>query len=349
MWWSFYEGESSFAKFVDEALKYVSDRPIDAERLPTTYDRSQELRKLLQTKRVLFVLDGSERQLRDYASLSAAYKSDDLSRPSANARSCVDPITSRLLREIAAGVTRTKVLITSRLPISDLEDRAGDTLAGTFVKKLEELPRDDAVSFMRAQGVTKGTVTEIANACETYGFHPLSLRLLSGLIARDQRMPGDIETAPLQDVHAGLIQRQHHVLERSYNALSRRNRRLLSRIAALRYSISYPELSLLMKARWPRDSEERFRLALEDLQRRGLLERDLVRNSYDLHPIVRAYAYDRLRLKKTVHRRLRNDLLNQPKRRVNEVEDLGPILELEVKVATANFSEVRAIMRFSSR
>src|SRR5205823_14814869 len=49
MWWSFYEGESSFAKFIDEALKYVSGVSIDAELFPTTYDRAQELRKLLLT------------------------------------------------------------------------------------------------------------------------------------------------------------------------------------------------------------------------------------------------------------------------------------------------------------
>src|SRR6266852_5953750 len=75
MWWSFYEGESSFAKFVDEALKYVGGRAIDAELFPTTYDRAQELRRLLQNKGMLFVLDGFERRLRAYASLDAAYKS----------------------------------------------------------------------------------------------------------------------------------------------------------------------------------------------------------------------------------------------------------------------------------
>ena len=91
---------------------------------------------------------------------------------------------------------------------------------------------------MRAQGVTKGTSAEIAAVCAAYGYHPLSLRLLSGLIARDARMPGDIAAAPRHDVHDDLVQRQHHVLEQSYNALPKKERTLLSRIAAFRSPMS---------------------------------------------------------------------------------------------------------------
>lgn len=155
MWWSFYEGESSFAKFIDEAFKYVSGQTtIDVTRFPTPYDRAQELRKQLQTKRVLFVLDGFERQLRAYARLDAAYKPDDTIEPSQEERACVDPIAARWLSDIAAGTTRAKVLFTTRLMAHDLEDRAGDALAGVLKRELKELPRDDAVKFMRQQGVT---------------------------------------------------------------------------------------------------------------------------------------------------------------------------------------------------
>ncbi len=286
MWWSFYEGEVSFAKFVDEALKYVSGQEIDVERLPTTYDRAQELRKRLQNKRVLFVLDGFERQLRDYASLDAVYKSDERAELPREARSCVDPITSRLLRDIASVTTRSKVLLTSRLPVSDLEDRAGDALAGVLERELKELSREDAITFMRAQGVTKGTSSEIANVCDAYGNHPLSLRLLSALIARDTRSPGDIAAAPRHDVHADLVQRQHHILELSYNAVPKRERALLSRIAAFRGPIAYDALTIFNTL----GNEAGFEAALDDLRVRGLLQRDTAHNRYDLHPIVRHYA-----------------------------------------------------------
>lgn len=327
MWWSFYEGESSFARFIDDAFKYVSGQPIDATRFPTTYDRAQELRRQLQTKRILFVLDGFERQLRAYASLDAAYRQDDTADTSRDARACIDPIAARLLPDIAAGTTRAKLLLTTRLMVRDLEDRAGDELAGVLNRELKELPRDDAVAFMHAQGVTKGTDAEIANMCAAYGYHPLSLRLLSGLIARDARMPGDIAAAPRHDVHDDLIQRQHHVLEQSYNALPKRERALLSRIAAFRSPMTYDALVIFNTL----GNEARFDAALEDLRARGLVQRDYKSNHYDLHPIVRHYAYDRLNDKTGVHTRLRDYFATIPmpdEDNIQSVEDLAPVIEL---------------------
>lgn len=325
MWWSFYEGESSFTKFIDDSLRYVGGQPIDATRLPTTYDRAQELRQLLQARRILFVLDGFERQLRAYARLDAAYRPDDLVEPPHEERACVDPIAARWLNSIAAGTTRAKVLLTTRLMPRDLEDRAGDALAGVRKRELKELPRDDAVAFMSIQGVTKGTPAEIAGVCAEYGNHPLSLRLLSGLIARDTRMPGDIAAAPRHDVHADLVQRQHHVLEQSYDALPKRERALLSRIAAFRSPMTYDALLIFNEF----GDEAKFDDALDNLQARGLLQRDTARNRYDLHPIVRHYAYERLTDKTGVHIRLRDYFAEIPAPdKVDSLEDLMPVIEL---------------------
>jgi tetratricopeptide (TPR) repeat protein len=334
MWWSFYEGESSFARFIDEALRYVGARPIDATQLPTTYDRAQELRRLLQTQRVLFVLDGFERQLRAYASLDAAYKQDDAVDPSRESRSCVDPTAMRFIRDVAAATTRAKLLLTTRLMPSDLEDRAGDPLAGAVKRELKELPRDDALRFMRAQGVTKGTDAEIAAACDAYGYHPLSLRLLSGLIARDTRTPGDIAAAPRVAARSDFVAALNHILEQSFNALPKRERALLSRIAAFRNPMDYAALSIFNTL----GNEARFDAALEDLRARGLLQRDFARNCYDLHPIVRRYAYDRLANKRGVHSRLRDYFANidlPDEEQVQSVEDLAPVIELYYHTASA--------------
>ena len=43
--------------------------------------------------------------------------------------------------------------------------------------------------------------------CAEYGYHPLSLRLLSGLIARDARTPGDIAAGHATMFTTHLIQR----------------------------------------------------------------------------------------------------------------------------------------------
>jgi tetratricopeptide (TPR) repeat protein len=327
MWWSFYQGESSSAKFVDDALKYVSSRPIDEKQLPTTYDRAQELRRHLETKRVLFVLDGFERQLRDYARLDAAYRPDSASSLAREARSCQDPNVARLLVDIAALTTRAKVLITTRLSVSDLQDRIGEALAGVVEKELKELQPDDAVAFMRAQGITKGTFSEINKACAEYGYHPLSLRLLSGLIKHDTKTPGDIAAGPRHDVYSDLFQRQHHVLEQAYEALPKRERALISRIAAFRAPVTYDALTIFNTL----GSEKRFEETLENLRVRGWLQRDTEHNRYDLHPITRRYAYQRLTNQTGVHTKLRDYFATfpvVPTADVQNIEDLGMTIEL---------------------
>jgi hypothetical protein len=300
MWWSFFEGESGFVKFIDEALKYVTGRPIDSGRFPTTYDRAQELRGQLQNKRVLFVLDGFERQLRSYSGLDAAYQANDTTELSPEARACIDPVAARWLPDIGVGPTRAKVLLTSRLMVSELEDTAGDELAGVFKRELKELPSDDAVKFMRAQGVSKGTKAEIASVCNDYDNHPLSLRLLSGFIEQDKRMPGDIRAAPRAAARADFVAAQQGILEQSCNVLRKEEATLLSRIAAFRGAVTYDGLLIFNEF----GDERRFDAALNDLQVRGLLQHDIANNRYDLHAVVRHYAYDRLADKPRVHTQL---------------------------------------------
>ena len=75
-WWSFYDDRSSFPGFVRGALRYVSDGKENPDELESNYDRTLALLEWLQQRRVLLVLDGFERELRGYASLSAAYQGD---------------------------------------------------------------------------------------------------------------------------------------------------------------------------------------------------------------------------------------------------------------------------------
>ncbi len=242
-WWSFYEGEASFSKFLDEALIYISSHTIDPADLPSNYDKVRTLVNLLQQHRILLILDGFERQLRAYSNLSAAYQHDDTADETTKARACIDPNTVRLLRTLVASPIRAKVLITTRLMVRNLEDRTSTPLANCHKEELKALHPDDAVKFMLDQGVTKGSRTEIGSVCGSYGFHPLSLRLLSGVIARDKRSPSDINVAPHHDVHADIIANQHHVLEIAYNSLSDELKLLLSRIAAFRNPMEYDTLA----------------------------------------------------------------------------------------------------------
>ncbi len=323
VWWSFYENEASFEVFLRETLGYLSGGKIDATKI-SGKDAVKELLRLLHPPGTLLVLDGFERELRAFCGLNAAYQGDE-ARADAADRDCISPLAELFLHHIALQPNlHSKVLLTTRL-CPRLFERHGALLHGCREEELTRLQPADAVEFFRAQGI-RGTHTEIEAACAPYGYHPLSLRLLAGLITGDFQQPGDIAAARRLDVSGDLIQRQHHVLETSYERLSVARRVLLGCIACLRSLVGYDVLKALAAERVGTLDAD-----LRDLVARGLLHHDRKANRFDLHPIVRRYAYDRLtaRDRAAAHTRLRDYFAAVPKmEKVTRLEDLAPVIEL---------------------
>jgi hypothetical protein len=354
LWWSFYERDARFANFVNEALRYASAGRFDPAGLPSSYERVQALLNLLQQKRLLLVLDGFERELAAYASLNAAYQGDgiDEGQPD-HVRRCIDPFAAAFLQGIASVPIQSRVLLTSRLLPREVEG-----LAGCRAEELRALAPEDAVTFFQSQSI-KGTRAEIEEACRPYGYHPLALRLLAGVIVRDQRLPSDITAAKRHPVLQDLKGKaQHHVLQVAYEALAPKPRDLLGRLAAFRSPINYDTLSVInpfkttvrtlrnQKKRVKKntiipaqkrpdgkklESEEQLEHALEELRERGLLFFDAEAGRYDLHPVVRQYSYDRLSDKAGVHTQLRDyfsTVLGPEEDKIQTLEDLTPVIEL---------------------
>jgi tetratricopeptide (TPR) repeat protein len=250
-------------------------------------------------------------------------------------RDCVSPIAEHFLRSVASlpGM-QGKVLMTTRLCPRVLEGRGGDLLLGCCEKELTQMQPADAVAFFRAQGV-RGGRAEIKRACQPYGYHPLSLRLLAGLVARDPQQPGDIAAAGRLDVSGDLVARRHHVLAQAYHNLTPARQELLSRMACFRGAVAYEALRAVAE-QTPGVSETpgvlaEFDADLRDLVARGLLHHDRQTHRYDLHPIVRRYAYDRLggQERGAAHGQLRDYFAAVPTpERVQRLEDLAPVIEL---------------------
>jgi tetratricopeptide (TPR) repeat protein len=79
----------------------------------------------------------------------------------------------------------------------------------------------------------------------------------------------------------------------------------------------------------PFKTEDKFDAALDDLITRGLLFFDRGKARYDLHPVVRQYAYDRLTDKAGVHTRLRDYFTKVTSPEMAEsLEELAPVVEL---------------------
>jgi tetratricopeptide (TPR) repeat protein len=322
LWWSFYEREARFAVFLDYALAYASAGNVDAAAVSSAYDKVQHLVTLLQQRRLLLILDGFERELRAYASLNAAYQGDELAgEAGGDFRGCTDRYAGDFLRWLAASPLQSRVLLTSRLLPHELEG-----LAGCRREELTSLDPEDAVIFFQARGV-RGTRAEIQAACAPYGYHPLALRLLAGMIVHDPARPGEVSLAAEYSPLPDLVPREHHILALAYAALRPPLRELLSRLAAFRSPVQYEAVKAISLF----EDERELKAALRELVERGLLLFDRERRRNDLHPIVRGYAYDRLADKEGVHTRLRDYFAALPApqaERVGSVEDLAPVIEL---------------------
>ena len=324
-WWSFYEDRSSFSGFLREALKYVSNDKVDLEKLKSDYDRAVALLDWLQQRRVLLVLDGFERELRGYASLSAAYQGDAVD-PGERPRECCDTHAAGLLKDgtaLLTGDSAGRRLLTSRLFPREL-----DGLAGCLRRDLHEFTADDAGHFFRARGI-RGTRAELAAAWKRYGRHPLTVSLLAGQIADDPDKPGDVSVAQEYAPAPSNSHKEEHVLELAYRALPEKARSLLSNVAAFRSPVEYK----LLKAALSEASDREARVAVKTLRDRGMLLQQKSRDGarYDLHPVVRQYAYDRLTDKTGVHSRLReyfSDVPDVDVQKIESVDDLRPVIEL---------------------
>jgi tetratricopeptide (TPR) repeat protein len=349
VWWSFYEGDASFENFLrDTLLSLQIDPP------PGPRHQVDALLSALQQSEILLILDGFERQLRAFSGMNAAYQGDATPAPENRGRAgegvndtdCISMFAEQLIRGIASMPhLHGKVLMTTRLLPRALHIH-GDRLQGCREEELTSLNPTDAVAYFHARKIN-GTHTEIETACKPYEYHPLSLSLLTGLIVNDLQKPYDIAVAQRLNVMGDLKQQQHHVLEVAYNSLTPARQKLLSKIACFRSGVSYDALHALQETSDVSKTSEVFDTDLHDLLARGLLHRDEKTNRYDLHPIVRRYAYDRLTTSDltAAHAQLRDYFAAVPTPdKVQTLDDLMPVIELYHHTVNAGqFDEAREL------
>ena len=338
VWWSFYEKESGFESFLSETLKHLGVEVKESAR--------QQVNDLLEAMRgtnILIVLDGFERLLRQYGRMDAALQSDDEDADiDPSQRDCSSPLTETFLRGLSGAGMRSKVLMTTRLCPRVLESADGKLLKGCRDEALSAFSPDDAVMYFHNEGIA-GTRAEILAACSAYGYHPLSLSLLVGLINEDHAHRGDIEAVKNLEIFDDLKARRHHVLQRAYESLAPERRDLLSKISCFRGSMEYA----VLKKVFPSPDLDK---ALLDLRQRGLLQYAGESQRYDMHPIVRHYAYDHFtdeKRRKEAHVELAMhfiDAMPVMNKNVKTLEDLAPVIELYHHLVRAgNLDEARKL------
>jgi len=321
LWWSFYEGDASFEHFIEETLKYLN--------IEVPQSKREQVEKLLKAmhapaQKILLVMDGFERALRAYSSMSAAYQGDEEPKLDDNQLECVNVDAEYFLKSVCSLPNlKSKVLMTTRLTPRAVKPR-GEFMLGCREEELTAMQPADAITFFQRQKI-KGTHTEIEAACALYGYHPLSLRLLAGRILKDFETPADISVAQKLKIDGDIIQQKHHVLEISYNSLPEQEQKLLSMIACFRSPVEHKTVESIAENKHTLDKD------LHDLVARGLLHFEEKNKKFDLHPIVRRFAYDHFTAPQRTNAHVilvvYFEAVPQPEK-IETLEDLAPVIEL---------------------
>jgi tetratricopeptide (TPR) repeat protein len=317
LWWSFYESDATFENFLSRALCYVSGQSEDAVPAMAWADREGELLWHLSEKPYLFVLDGLERILIAYHRMDASYLADDdydqltanfvageAGFPSSAAKSLVgqhrlrqttDPRAGVFLQRLAQAAD-SRILITTRLYPSALQQPTGYPRLGCFPYFLPGLHEDDALSLWRALNV-RGSRGDLQPIFQSVDNHPLLVHALATEVANYRKAPGDFaqwraDHSQFDPTSLPLVQSRTHILEFALSGLSPKIRVVLHTLVRFLMPASYATLeSLLVGPEKACGSAQELDLALTELEDRGLIGWDREANRYDAHPIVRGVVW----------------------------------------------------------
>lgn len=317
VWFSFYEPEASFSSFLDMAHRYFigpkSEKGVSVDGVVAA----------MRKHRSIVVLDGLERQLLGFSHFDQAHR-DETEEDSI--RYCVDKRLAKFLTQALIPGSGSKILITSRLLPKELDDPAG-------VKqiRLAGLTEDEAIKFLEieALGVDRGTLENVALK---YAGHPLALRLAAGLLNDPQNrhlaLPKDDD--PVID---SLKQRQNHVLQVAFDTLEEGDKLFLSTLSAFRGATSFEAAAAVSDAG---DNPE-FWEQVGRLVDRGFLWTNRNQRLFDLHPIVRLFAYSRLVDKAGAAERISDFFESIPRpRSLSSLQQAEPIIEICYQYTRSN-------------
>jgi predicted MPP superfamily phosphohydrolase/tetratricopeptide (TPR) repeat protein len=303
-WWSFYGHNSKFRDYVVSHDEFLHGRSPRATRLD---DRVDRLLRALADRRHLVVLDGLERILSAYERLSAMHDGDDVEEwahqePGRKRFSSLSDFRAvRFFQSLAATGARARVLCTSRLVPEEFRsaDDADDLWAGIERRTLEGLDPQSALAFFRYYGV-ECHLGDVQLLCAPLKYHPLYLRLLAAYLnnlAPEERadVPRLARTFDANDA----VARRRHLIDIGYAQLDSTAQRVVSTLAAFRSAVEPRTLQSVCGV-----GAAACRRALNAAERAGFILRDEKTKSCDMHPIVRAFAYERLTVpeRQAVHR-----------------------------------------------
>ncbi|MCB9450850.1 MAG: DUF4062 domain-containing protein [Anaerolineaceae bacterium] len=294
VWWSFYTQGTTMTDFLRHTLAYVTGRPLDD--VPRDdHEARTELLQALRDGRYLLALDGLERVLTAYHRLDAAMIRDD--QVEEDKRAATNPRDTETLAQLLTAAA-SKILVSTRLFPRAWEARYGGHHENTAHILLEGLSPEDALALAEQAHITVTDDGRVTRFLERFGFHPLVVGALLGVIGNprnrrfhrsfDAWLDANERDFSLRDLD--LRGRQTHIVGYAIAGLSAPATELLARLALFRDAVPYAAMTALGVSADPQ-AIDGLLLELEDS---GLVMYDPQRDQNDLHPVVRGYGQDLL-------------------------------------------------------
>jgi hypothetical protein len=341
-WWSFYDGSASTERFLRELIGYLTTA---SARRVSEIDRGELATLVLNELRrrpFLVVLDGFERMLVAYHRYDPSKVTDDDvdADRRANKHAVIDSLGYDFVRALVTAAP-SKFLVSTRMLPDALEGPAGGVLPGVRRWALPGLADEEVLALLHRLGAA-GSPAEVAAFFGPLGNHPLLIAIVAGIVRSYRPAPGNFDEwlrwQPFDIRQVNIPARRHHILATALAGLSPEEGKLLGYLSVLSGSAHWRVLEdinpYLVDAKEPRpQANALLDAALRELEVRGLIWWNRTTNTYDMHPVVRAFAHGRLDSKERVdaNERIRDYFQALPPERleaVHSVEDLQQTINL---------------------
>ncbi len=251
LWYSFYEQGTDLKDFCVHALAYTRNLPPKTFRGLHTIDLAAALRRDLDAKPWLLILDGLERVLVAYNRAGKEYMTDEeaivvrddlgLDR---EPRSCSRPEDDEAMAMLAQA-ERGKLLVSSRLMPTALIT-AEQPIPGVSRIALEGLASADAEKVLRNAGVRGDGWRMQRFLDENFACHPLTVGVVAGQVMTLPAARSDFDLwvdHPSGGAEPALLVkdlrgRQNHILARAFDGLEEDEKNLLGAIALANIDLS---------------------------------------------------------------------------------------------------------------
>ena len=245
LWYSFYEQGADLNDFCAQALAYIRHQPPRVFRGRRTLDLGDELRRELDLRPWLLILDGLERVLVAYNRAGKEHMTDEEAVVARDGmgldrepRDCFRPEDDDVLAMLAQ-VGKGKLLASSRLTPTTLTNAARQPIPGVRRETLEGLTPEDAELALRNAGVHGDGWRIRRFLIDNFAGHPLSVGAVAGQVMTFLEARGDFDRwleHPRGGADPALITkdlrgRQNHILSRAFDDLDNDEKALLGSIA----------------------------------------------------------------------------------------------------------------------